>query len=159
MTHRPRIAARPYPERATPIATAARLLLRPAPRTPWWLHALVVTAIVAGAGLVATSAAVHWHLWLQGYRDIHVIGPLFLAQAVGGIVLAVVMIGTRRLVSVVAGAIYLASTAAGLLISTRIAIFGFNGSLDVPWATTSLYVEIIGAAVLACTAAVIAVRR
>jgi hypothetical protein len=159
MTQRERPGSPAYPVRTTPIGAAVNVLLRPAPRVPRWLHVISIAAIVAGAGLVATSAVIHLHLWLQGYRDIHVIGPLFLVQAVAGIMLALVMIGVRRFIIVLAGAGYLASTAGGLLLSTRVAIFGFNGTLDVAWASTSLYVEIIGAALLACTAAVIAVRR
>jgi len=43
-----------------------------------------LAGIVIGAATVAVSAIIHLHLWLQGYKHIHTIGPLFLAQAVGG---------------------------------------------------------------------------
>lgn len=159
MTQRQHPGSNAYPVRTTPVGAAMKTLLRPAPVAPQWLHMISIAAIVAGAGLVATSAIIHLHLWMQGYRDIHVIGPLFLVQAVAGIMLALVMLGVRRFVVVLAGAGYLASTAGGLLLSTRMAIFGFNGTLDAPWASASLYVEIVGVALLACTAIVIAVRH
>lgn len=38
---------------------------------------------------VLASAAVHLRLWFEGYRDIGVIGPQFLVNAVAGVLIAV----------------------------------------------------------------------
>ena len=54
-----------------------------------------------------------------------------------------------------AGAVLLAATAVGLLLSAGIGLFGYTESLAVPYAGTSLAVEFTGAAVL-MVAAVIA---
>jgi uncharacterized membrane protein len=54
-----------------------------------------------------------------------------------------------------AGAVLLAATAVGLLLSAGIGLFGYRESLAVPYAGTSLAVEFTGAVVL-MVAAVIA---
>ena len=54
----------------------------------WW--AVDVLAL-AGAVLIVVSAVIHLHLWATGYSSISVIGPLFLAQGVAGILLAVAL--------------------------------------------------------------------
>jgi hypothetical protein len=49
------------------------------------------------AAAVLLSAAVHLDLWdLQGFRDIDVIGPLFLLNAVAGLVLGVATVSWRH---------------------------------------------------------------
>ena len=126
---------------------------------PLPLRAATLAGIVIGAATVAASAVIHLHLWLQGYKHIHTIGPLFLAQAVGGIALAIVMVLYRRLVTVIAGALYMASTVIGLLISATVGIFGFHDGLNVPWATSSLVIELVGFVVLAAAGVVIVARR
>jgi hypothetical protein len=112
---------------------------------------------VAGAALLVWSSVIHLQLWSDGYRSISVIGPLFLIQGIGGIALAVVMAALRRLVLMVAGALMLAGTAVGLLLSASIGLFGFQESLAVPNAKTSLVVEFAGAAVLVAAAALVVV--
>src|SRR6516165_12333023 len=51
-----------------------------------------------------------------------------------------------------AGAITLAATAVGLLLSVYAGVFGYRESLAVPYAETSLVVEFTGAAVLLAAA-------
>jgi hypothetical protein len=111
---------------------------------------------VAGAGLLIWSSVIHLQLWSDGYRSISVIGPLFLIQGVAGIALAVVLVVFRRLVLMAAGAVLLASTAVGLLLSASIGLFGYQESLLVPNAKTSLVVEFAGAAILAVAAVLVA---
>lgn len=116
-----------------------------APRRVRWL---TFGGVALGAAAVAASAVIHLHLWMQGYKHIHLIGPLFLAQAVAGIGLALVMVAYPRLISALAGALYLASTIGGLVMSATVGIFGFHDGLDVPWATSSLVIEAAGLVVL-----------
>ena len=47
---------------------------------------------VAGAGLLAATAAIHLDLYLTGYRTIPTIGWLFLLQVVAAFVLAVAVL-------------------------------------------------------------------
>ena len=65
----------------------------------------------------------------------------------------------RRLVLMVAGAVLLTATAVGLLLSAGIGLFGYRESLAVPYAGTSLVVELAGAAVLAAAAAIVLAAR
>ena len=127
---------------------AQRRVSADAPRALRWL---TFAGVALGAAAVAASAIIHLHLWTQGYKHIHWIGPLFLAQAVAGIGLALVMVAYPRLVSAAAGALYLASTIGGLLMSATVGIFGFHDGLRVPWATSSLEIEIAGLVVLVVT--------
>jgi hypothetical protein len=139
---------------------AARLLARgPAtmksPSARWAVNVLAV----AGAALMVWSSVIHLQLWSDGYRSISVIGPLFLIQGIGGIALAVVLAVFRRVVLMAAGAVMMAATAAGLLLSAGIGLFGFTESLAVPYAMSSLVVEFAGAAVLAAAAAILLAAR
>jgi hypothetical protein len=135
---------------------AARLLLRgPAGLTSPAARWAVTLLAVAGAGLLVWSGVIHLQLWSDGYRSISVIGPLFLIQGIASIVLAVALVAFRRLVLLAAGAVLAAATAAGLLLSAGIGLFGYTESLAVPYAQTSLVVEFTGAAVLAAAAAIV----
>ena len=98
----------------------------------------VNAAMVLGGALVAGSGAIHLHLWLTGYRDIHIIGPLFLAQAISAFVIAVALVVSRRTASALAGIALLAGTTGGLLLSSWYGLFGFHESLSAPFAGVSL---------------------
>jgi hypothetical protein len=117
--------------------------------------------MVAGAGLVAWSAAIHLDLWHTGYRDIATIGPLFLAQSISGFVLAALIATTRRFLPALAGALFLAATIGGFIWSTEWGLFGFQDSFGANFATLALAVEIAGTVVLAAAAVlrIASVRR
>jgi hypothetical protein len=135
---------------------SARLLLSgPASLTSPAARWAVTLLAVAGAGLLVWSGVIHLQLWSDGYRSISVIGPLFLIQGIASIVLAVALVAFRRLVLLAAGAVLAVATAAGLLLSAGIGLFGYQESLAVPYAETSLAVEFTSAAVLAAAAAIV----
>ena len=141
-------------------ARAAQLLARgPAtmksPSARWAVNVLAV----AGAALMVWSGVIHLQLWSDGYRSISVIGPLFLAQGIGSIALAAVLAVFRRVVLMAAGAVTMVATAAGLLLSAGIGLFGFQESLAVPNAMSSLVVEFASAAVLTAAAAILLAAR
>jgi hypothetical protein len=127
-------------------------------KSPSARWAVSVLAVV-GAALMVWSGVIHLQLWSDGYRSISVIGPLFLIQGIGGIALAVVIAVFRRVVLMAAGAVMMAATAAGLLLSAGIGLFGFQESLAVPYAMSSLAVEFAAAAVLAAASAIILAAR
>jgi hypothetical protein len=105
---------------------------------------LATTAIVAGAGLVVATAVIHLHLWLTGYRHVPRLGPLFLAQAVAGLVLAPILAVGRQLGLVIGAAIYMAASALGLILSATVGFLGIHDGLGAPWATPALAVELAG---------------
>jgi hypothetical protein len=149
---RPPAASKPdsFPRRlARLVLTGPAQLASPLSR---WAVTLLA---VVGAALLVWSAVIHLQLWSDGYRDISVIGPLFLIQGIASIALALPLVVFRRLVLLAAGAILLAATAVGLLLSAGVGLFGYQESLAVPYAETSLAVEFTGAAVLVAAAVIV----
>ena len=118
----------------------------------WAVLALGAT----GAAFLVWSAVIHLMLWGDGYSDISIIGPLFLAQGIGSIVLAVAIVAFRRLALLAAGAVTGVATAVGLLLSVYVGLFGYSESLSVPYATLSLAVEFTAAFVLLLATALLA---
>jgi len=128
-------------------------LLRLLLRKPGALESRVARAAVLaltgiGAGFLVWSAVIHLELWSDGYKDISVIGPLFLVQGIACIVLAVAIVAFRWLALLAAGAVAGVATAVGLLLTVHVGLFGYTESLSVPYATLSLAVEFTAAFVL-----------
>ena len=132
--------------------TSASTTQRSDARLRWALNA----TMWLGAGLVAASAGLHLHLWLLGYRSIPTIGPLFISQAVAGLVLAVLLAWTRRPTLAILSVLFLLGTIGGLLTSMWFGLFGFQDDLSAPYAGLSVFVEGAGAVVL-CAAALLGV--
>ena len=128
-----------------------------APGASPWTVWLGTAAILAGASLIIATAAIHLHLWLSGYRHVPKLDVLFLAQAIAGFVLGPLIAAGRQLILTLGGALYMASSAGGLILSATIGFVGIHDGLDVPWAATSLVVELIGFVVFVLAGA-IAVR-
>jgi hypothetical protein len=97
-----------------------------------------------GAGLLIWMAWIHWHLWSNGYKHLHIVGPRFLLKAIAGVLMALAVIGvpTRCLSPTAAGGALLAGgTLVGLAISINIGLFGFEDYLNAPFARLSVWVE------------------
>lgn len=137
--------------------SAARFLLRGPgtlqSRTAGWT---VLVLAGTGGGFLVWSAVIHLELWTDGYRDISVIGPLFLAQGIVSIIVAVAIVALRWLVLLAAGALAGAATAVGLLLSVHVGLFGYTESLSVPYAVLSLAVEFTAAFLLLAGAVLLA---
>jgi hypothetical protein len=125
------------------------------------LRTVAIALVVVGAVVMAGSAVIHLHLWAEkgGYRQIPTIGDLFLAQGISGVVGAVVMPLTRRLVVIVAGAAWMAASIGGLWVSVSRGLFGFNETMSAPYAGLALGLEIAGLVTLATAALVVATAR
>ena len=119
---------------------------------------VLVLAGIGGAFLV-WSAVIHLELWADGYRDISVIGPLFLVQGIASIILAVAIVAFRWLALLAAGAVAGVATAVGLLLTVYVGLFGYTESLTVPYAELSLAVEFTAAFVLLVAACVLALAQ
>jgi hypothetical protein len=113
---------------------------------PGFLAALVFR--LACAGLLVWVGAVHLHLWSEGYREIPTIGPLFVADAVGGFVLAALLLLWPSALAGLLGAGFMVSTLAGLILSINVGLFGFQESLQASFVVESILLESIGAAAL-----------
>ena len=109
-------------------------------------------AYVVGALLILWSAYIHFHLWdeTNGYRQIATIGPLFLAQSIGGLVVALVVVAVRRVWAAIIGIGFAASTAVGFLLTVGLSkgLFNFKESWTAPFAGLAFCVEIAAIVVL-----------
>lgn len=132
------------------------LLARPGQVRPVAARLAVYLLTAVGVVLLAWSGVIHIRLWSAGYDSTPTIGPLFLVQGIVSLVMAAGLALIHRPVLMAAGAVLLAATAGGLLISAHIGLFGYRESLSVPYATESLYIEFTGAAVLLLAGAVLA---
>jgi hypothetical protein len=83
-------------------------------------------ALAAAAVLV--SAAVHLYLWFDGYRDEDVIGPAFLLNAVGGVVIAGLLLAWQHWVPPLLAVGFGLSTLGAFLISATVGLFGLEES-------------------------------
>jgi hypothetical protein len=79
-----------------------------------------------GALAIVVIGAVHLELWAwHGYRNVHIIGPLFLLNAIGAAGLAVLLAVRGGLLAELSGIGFAASTLAAYLISVHHGLFGF----------------------------------
>lgn len=154
------VPAREASPPASPVRRAVQRLARgPAALQSPVARWVITVLAVLGAGLMVWSGVIHLQLWSQGYRDISLIGPLFLIQGIGSIVVALVVVAFRRVFLLAAAAALMVGTGVGLLLSATVGLFGYTESLAITDAQTSLMVEFIGAAVLAGAAVVLAAAR
>jgi hypothetical protein len=100
------------------------------------------------SGLLIWVAAIHLHLWSEGYRDIATVGPLFLADAVAGFVLAAVLLLWPRPLARLLGAGFMASTLGGLIVSLNFGLFGFREASGASFVTETIILESVGAVAL-----------
>lgn len=135
------------------------LARRTSPGLPRWVSYVATGLIVTGSALIVTTAAIHLHLWLNGYRHVPRLGGLFLAQAITGLVGGPLVALFRNLIAVVAGAGYMAASAVGLILSATVGFVGIHDGLGVPWASASLGVELAGFVLLGAAGGLLAWRR
>jgi hypothetical protein len=86
------------------------------------------TRVVAAAA-VLISAVVHGILWFDGYRDVDVIGAAFMLNAVGGVVIAILLLGWRNWVPLLLAVGFGAATLGAFALSVTVGLFGFQESV------------------------------
>lgn len=85
-----------------------------------------MTVRMVAAAAVLVSAAVHLYLWLDGYREVDVIGPAFLLNAVGGAVIAVLLVAWRHWVPPLLALGFGLSTLGAFVVSATVGLFGVH---------------------------------
>lgn len=105
-----------------------------------------IPRVIEGLALLA-SGGIHLRLYVEGYRHVPTIGPLFLAQVAACAVFGLLLLAgrTTRLAVPLGGLVGL-GTAAGLLAAATVGVFGFHDALSAPLAGASLLAEGIVAA-------------
>jgi hypothetical protein len=81
---------------------------------------------IVGAAAVLVSAAVHLYLWIDGFRTMSVIGPAFLLNAVGGAVIAVLLVTWRSWVPALLTAGFGVGTLGAFILSATVGLFGLH---------------------------------
>ena len=114
---------------------------------------------LAGTGLTVWVAQIHLDLWSEGYRHIPSNGPLFLADAIGGFVVAAILLVWPRPLTALLGTGYLVSTLAALIISINVGLFGFQESIRASFVVESILLESLGAALLLAWPAIVMLGR
>lgn len=104
--------------------------------------------LIAAAATIAVSAVVHVHLWTSGYRHLPTVGPLFLLQALGGFILSVVLILTRRVWAAVLSFGLICATLAGFFMAVYVGLFGFRDSWSAPFAGMAFVYEVVSGVLL-----------
>jgi len=85
---------------------------------------------VLAAVAVLVSAGVHLYLWDDGYKDVDTIGPAFLLNAIGGAVIAVLLIAWAHWLPAFLALGFGASTLGGFILSTTVGLFGLKESWE-----------------------------
>ena len=100
---------------------------------------------------VLVSAAVHLWLWFDGFRDIPWIGPLFMLNAIAGVVIAALVIWWRSWISALLALGFGASTLVAFLLSATVGLLGvheiFLGTSQIAAAVAEV-ASIVGGCVL-----------
>ena len=112
------------------------------------VYLCMVVLRLAAAGLVVWVAAIHLDLWSEGYRHIPTDGPLFLADAIAGFVLAALLLVWPRPLAGLLGAGFMASTLAALILSINVGLFGFQESIRASFVVESILLESLGVVAL-----------
>jgi predicted lipoprotein with Yx(FWY)xxD motif len=114
-----------------------------APTSGWWRFARL-----GGIVLLVATGAIHFDLYLTGYKTLPTIGWLFLLQVIADVVIAAgLFVMNSRLVAA-AGAGLVLSTLVGYLVALRVSLFGFR-EVRTPAGVIAALIEIVGFAVLA----------
>lgn len=116
-----------------------------------WLRSVLMAARLLGAGLTAVMGLIHLRLWLDGYREIPIIGTLFILNTICSAALAIALLTMparlRRPVAVITS-LFTAGSLAGLIASLTIGLFGVHETLQAPSVVATLIVEPVGVLVL-----------
>lgn len=93
------------------------------------------------AAFLLIGGVVHYDLWRSGYQAIPTIGPLFLANFVGSIALAVAVMVSRRAIVAFAGIAFATGSLVALVLSRSVGVFGFTETIWTSQAIKTLATE------------------
>lgn len=123
----------------------------------WRIAADVLRALTAAGVLL--SAGIHLELWAEGFRQITVVGPLFMLNAAGGLLIGVALLLWRHWLTAAAAAAFGVATLVAFLISATVGLFGVHESFSGVPQVMCLVAEIVAAVCGGALAAMHLVRR
>ena len=91
---------------------------------------------------VVVSAVVHLLLWRDGMRDVAVVGPAFLVNAVAGVVIGVALVTWRHWLPLLAAVGFGAATFGAYLMSMTVGFFGVREQVWTAEAVVSAVTEV-----------------
>jgi hypothetical protein len=119
------------------------------------LRSVLAAGWLLGICLTIAMGLIHLRVWFDGYRELPIIGPLFILNAIGSGVLAAALLAAparlRGLAAIVT-ALFTAGTLMGLVLSLTVGLFGMHEVLQAPFVIVTLVVETAGVMVLLLTA-------
>ena len=77
-----------------------------------------------GAVALLASVSIHGWLWLDGMREVHVIGPAFLVNVVAGVVIAVLLVRWQHWLPGALTACFGVATLGAFTLASTIGLFG-----------------------------------
>ncbi len=83
-----------------------------------------MTMRYVAATAVLASIAIHLILWVQVVRGLHVIGPLFLLNVIGGLVIVVLLVRWRHWLPGVLSACFGMATLGAFTLSATVGLYG-----------------------------------
>ena len=110
---------------------------------------LATTLRAFTAAGVLLSADIHLVLYVEGYDQIDVVGPMFLLNAVAGFVIGVLVLVWRHWLPLLAALGFGAATLGAFYLSTTVGFFGVEetlGGTQQVLAAVSEWVAVVGAA-------------
>lgn len=120
------------------------------------LQRAAVIARWMAAVAILVSAAEHFRLWwFNDYRVLHIVGPLFLVNAIAGLVIAVLLAWRAHPLTELAGLGFAVATLGAFFISVYHGLFGFQEVLS---GTSQLIAGIAEAVAIVILTPAVAVR-
>lgn len=148
----PATTARPTTQRPTterPTTEPVALPVTGPGRTGTALRGLAATAVLL-------SAVAHLELWLDGMRDVDVVGPAFLVNAAGGVGIGLVLLLWRHWLPLLAAVGFGAATLGAYLASMTVGFFGVREQV---WTTAAVVSAVAEVAAILTAAGAWAVER
>jgi hypothetical protein len=108
------------------------------------------------AAAVLVSAGVHLKLWFDGFRDLHMVGPAFMLNAVAGVVIAVLLVLWRHWLPPLLAVGFGASTLGAFIIAATVGLYGVHEVWSGGWVLTAAGSEIV--AIIAGAVALVKAR-
>ncbi|WP_151084718.1 hypothetical protein [Nocardioides cynanchi] len=102
-----------------------------------------MTVRLVAATAVLVSAYVHLHLWLDGFRHDHVVGPLFMVNVVAGVAIAALLVTWRSWPAPFLAFGFGASTLGGFVIAAQWGLFGDHEKWQGPYVWTATAAEAV----------------